>query len=483
MAGQWQGFQRMSASIFWYDFETFGADPRRDRASQFAGVRTDEDLNIIAEPHSFYCQPADDFLPGPVSCLITGITPQQALADGVPECEFIARIAEQFQQPNTCVAGYNSIRFDDEMTRQLLYRNFYDPYEREWKNGNSRWDIIDMLRLCAVVRPKGINWPQSETGHISFRLEELTRVNNIDHGNAHDALSDVYATIGMARLVKEKQPRLYDYVYQLRNKNRVLAEIDLETRRPFVHVSGMYAAEHGRLALVMPLCRHPANNNGIIVYDLRVDPRQWLDLSATEIRHRLFTPARELTEDEARIPLKTIQVNRCPIVAPPSVLEEEVAQAIGIDMEKCREHWQLLDQHRELQNLLHEVWREEPREAEQDPDFMIYSGGFLSDADKSLMQTVRGTPPADLGRLDLPFRDRRLPELLFRYRARNYPETLNAEERERWQQFRIGRLTDVEARARYQHELDEARERGDGQQQALIDAVEHYVESLLPAGD
>lgn len=470
----------MSSTIFWYDFETFGVNPRRDRASQFAGIRTDEDLNIIAEPLSFYCQPANDFLPSPVSCLITGISPQKAVAEGMPECEFTARIAEEFLQPNTCVAGYNSIRFDDELTRQLLYRNFYDPYEREWKNGNSRWDIIDMLRLCAVIRPQGINWPQSESGHVSFRLEELTRVNNIEHGNAHDALSDVYATIAMAKLVKDKQPKLYDYVYKLRDKKRVLAEIDLQSRKPFVHVSGMYAAEHGRLALVMPLSRHPSNNNGVIVYDLRVDPRQWLDLSVEQIRHRLFTPVRELGEGEERIPLKTIQVNRCPIVSPASVLEDEVTTAIGIDMEACREHWRLLQSSSNLQNLLQEVWRDEPRQAEQDPDFMIYSGGFFSDADKSLMQTLRGTPPGDLGRLDLPFRDRRLPEMFFRYRARNFPETLNAEESARWEEFRTKRLTDPEERTRYEHGLDEARERGDGEQQRLIDQVEDYVEALLP---
>jgi len=471
----------VAASIYWYDFETFGVDPRRDRASQFAGIRTDENLNIIDEPQSFYCQPADDFLPSPVSCLITGITPQKALTEGVPEAEFIARIADEFQQPATCVAGYNSIRFDDEVTRQLLYRNFYDPYEREWQNGNSRWDIIDMLRLCAAVRPQGINWPMSETGHVSFRLEELTKANNIEHENAHDALSDVYATIAMAKIVKEQQPKLYEYVYQLRNKKRVLAEIDLATHKPFVHVSGMYAAEHGRLALVMPLCRHPSNNNGIVVYDLRADPDTWLHLSTDEIRRRVFTPQRELGEGEERIPLKTIHVNRCPIVAAASVLEDSVATAIDIDRDSCRAHWQRLQSTTGLQGLILDVLRDEPRELENDPDFMIYSGGFFSDADKSLMRTVRGTPPADLGRLDLPFRDRRLPEMLFRYRARNYPDTLSDEEQGRWQAFRDSRLADAGARARYEHGLDEARERGDTEQQQLIDEVEQYVAQLSPA--
>ncbi|HAS50199.1 MAG TPA: exodeoxyribonuclease I, partial [Gammaproteobacteria bacterium] len=214
-------------SIYWYDFETFGRDPRRTRASQFAGIRTDEDLNIISEPLVFYCKPADDFLPDPMACLITGISPQKALQEGVCESEFIQRIEREFSQPGTCVAGYNSIRFDDELTRQLLYRNFYDPYEREWKNGNSRWDIIDMLRLCAATRSEGIVWPQREDGSTSFRLEQLTAANGIEHADAHDALSDVIATIEMAKLVRQQQPKLYEYVYKLRNKRAVQSEIDM----------------------------------------------------------------------------------------------------------------------------------------------------------------------------------------------------------------------------------------------------------------
>ena len=329
-------------SIYWYDFETFGNDPRRDRASQFAGVRTDEDLNIIGEPLVMYCKPADDFLPNPVACLITGITPQLAAAKGLPEAEFTQRILDEFSQPQTCVAGYNSIRFDDEVTRQLLYRNFHDPYEREYKNGNSRWDIIDMVRLCAATRPQGINWPSKEDGSNSFRLETLTAANNIEHADAHDALSDVLATIELAKLIKLNQPRLYDYVYKLRSKKRVQVEVDLKTRKPLLHVSVMYPASKGCLALVMPLCPHPQNNNGVIVYDLREDPTPLEQLSEEEIRQRLFTPREQMEEGHERIPLKVLHYNRCPVVASPAVLPAEQAAQFGIDLDLCKKHWDTL---------------------------------------------------------------------------------------------------------------------------------------------
>ena len=107
-------------TLYWHDYETFGLDPRYDRPSQFAGVRTDEDLNIIGEPLMVYCKPADDFLPQPQACLVTGITPQEAAEKGVNEVEFIKLIHQELSADNTCGVGYNSLNFDDEFTRFIL---------------------------------------------------------------------------------------------------------------------------------------------------------------------------------------------------------------------------------------------------------------------------------------------------------------------------------------------------------------------------
>ena len=465
-------------SIYWYDFETFGNDPRRDRASQFAGIRTDEDLNIIGEPLVMYCKPANDFLPNPMACLITGITPQHALQQGVSEAEFIQRILNEFAQPGTCVAGYNSIRFDDEVTRQLLYRNFHDPYEREWKNGNSRWDIIDMVRLCAATRPDGIQWPKKEDGSNSFRLEELTKANGIEHADAHDALSDVLATIEFAKLIKQHQPKLYDYVYSLRAKQKVQAEIDLNTRKPVLHVSVMYPSIKGCLALVMPICPHPENSNGVVVYDLRVDPDTWSGLSDGELRERLFTPKDQLPEGAERIPLKTIHYNRCPVVTSPAVLPPERAALFEVDLDVCRANWQKLHDAPALFKKIQNLFRAEQHQPETDPDFMIYSGGFFADHDRELMHMVRVTKPEDLGRLDLPFRDSRLNEMLFRYRARNYPETLNADEQSKWEALRIDKLSDEREVQRYEEGWKQAEALADAGQQQVLMQLKAYVDAL-----
>ncbi|NQV69203.1 MAG: exodeoxyribonuclease I [Pseudohongiella sp.] len=473
-------------TIYWYDFETFGINPRRDRAAQFAGIRTDEQLNIIGEPLRMYCKPADDFLPDPMACLITGITPQKALEDGVCEAEFIARIHQQFTIPGTCVAGYNSIRFDDELTRQLLYRNFYDPYEREWKNGNSRWDIIDMLRLCAATRPEGINWPTKEDGSNSFRLDQLSVANGIEHADAHDALADVIATIEIAKLIKTKQPKLFEYVYKLRNKRAVLSEIDMITRKPLLHVSMMYPAKRGCLALVMPICEHPTNKNGIIVYDLREDPDSWQDLTVEQIRSALYTPAIELPEGAHRIPLKTLHVNKCPIITSPSVLDPARAELYEIDMALCKKHWESLQGNNELAGKLGKVFSEEHSQSEVDPDFMIYSGGFFSENDRSLMAMVRAAKVVDLGRLDLPFKDSRLNEMLFRYRARNYKETLSKSELLEWEKFRQQRVGDASALHRYKESYREAVQKaklldegeGNARNEVVFKSLDEYEASL-----
>lgn len=467
-----------TSTIYWYDFETFGKDPRRDRASQFAGIRTDEDLNIIGDPLVMYCHPADDFIPSPMSCLITGITPQKARAEGLCEADFIKRIHHEFSQPGTCVTGYNSIRFDDEVTRQLLYRNFYDPYEREWKNGNSRWDIIDMVRLCAATRPEGIEWPKKVDGSNSFRLEELTAANGIEHADAHDALSDVIATIAMAKLIKDQQPKLFDYVYQLRAKQKVQAEIDLRTRKPILHVSVMYPSIKGCLALVMPICAHPTNSNGVIVYDLRVDPDTWLSLSDEEIRERVYTPSAALPEGVERIPLKVIHYNRAPIVASSAVLTEDRAALYEVDLDVCRVNWEKLNAQADLARRISNLYRQEHHAVENDPDFMIYSGGFFSDNDKKLMSLIRNTDASDLPRLDLPFKDSRLKEMLFRYRARNYPATLREEEQLDWQEFRKQRLTDAKTLVEFQEELLEAQERADSNGDIVLQALQAYVTEL-----
>lgn len=431
----------MTSSLFWYDYETTGIDPRRDRPLQVAGIRTDEQFNEIGEPLNIYCQPSDDILPHPAACLVTGITPSKLAAQGLGEADFMTRVHAELSQPGTCGVGYNSLRFDDEMTRYSLYRNFFDPYAREWQGGNSRWDLIDLLRTAYALRPEGIVWPE-EDGRVTLKLERLTAANGIEHGQAHDALSDVRATIALARLLRSKQPKLYDYLYQLRSKQRVLDQIKL--LQPLVHISGRFAGTRHYLALVLPLAWHPRNRNALIVCDLQVDISPLLNESAQTLRTRLYTRRDQLAAGELPVPLKLLHINRCPVVAPLSVLREQDIQRLQLDMPTYQAHAEQLKANpAQWQDKLAEVYGEEQFAPNEDPEQQLY-GGFIGERDRRLCEQVRRAEPHRLAKDAWPFDDGRLPELLFRYRARNFATTLSAEEQQRWRVFCQQRLQQPE---------------------------------------
>lgn len=444
-------------TLFWYDYETGGTDPARDRIVQFAGQRTDAELNPVGAPVRLFCRPEPGLLPHPAACLITGISPQQALREGLPESEFAARVQAELSAPGTCGVGYNSIRFDDEFTRYLLYRNFYDPYEREWRNGNSRWDIIDMLRLARALRPAGIHWPNHEDGSPSFRLEDLAAANGIVQDRAHDALDDVLATIALARLVRRAQPQLYAHVYEHRGKQRVQPLLDPTACRPVLHVSGRLPRERGHVGLLLPLLPLPGNANGVVCFDLMGDAEALIRLDAEAIRARVFTPAAELAEGVERLPLKTIHLNRCPVVLTPRLLDRETATRLHIDPDRCERHWRLLAA-ADLTAKLARVFAPQPvSHGPTDADTALYAG-FLADRERPLLAAVRGAAAAaDLDPACIPFRDPRYRELLFRYRARQFPDSLTTLERENWRELCRWRLTDPQSRylglAAYRAEL------------------------------
>ncbi len=474
-------------SFFWHDYETFGRVPRRDRPAQFAGLRTDAELNEIGEPVMWFCQPAPDFLPDPESVLLTGILPQQALAQGIPEREFASRIEAELARDGTVGVGYNSIRFDDEVTRHLFWRNLMDPYAREWQNGCGRWDLMDVVRCTWALRPEGIEWPRHTEGEIkgrpSFKLEHLTAANGLLHEAAHDALSDVRATLAMARLIRERQPRLWDFCLKLRRKDAVLAEIG--EGRPFVHLSGMYPVERGCLAVVWPLAPHPTNKNEVIVWDLAQDPRELERLDAETVKRRLYTRQDELPEGETRLPIKTVHINKSPIVIGNLRTLGTSPQRFGLDVDAAlanAEHAAKLG--RTLDPLWAEVYARSPQAQAPDVDEDLY-GGFIGNEDRRTLQRLRELSPLQLASKRPAFQDGRLEELLFRYRARNFPGTLSEDERARWEQHRAERLHGGAGGsltlAAYFERIDALADAAAGErEQALLAALYDYAEGIAP---
>ncbi len=440
-----------------------------------------------------FCQPAPDYLPDPEACLITGITPQQCLEQGVPEYQFAAAIEQAFSLPGTIGVGYNTIRFDDEVTRFLFWRNLIDPYAREWQNQCGRWDLLDVVRTAYALRPDGIQWPTKPAGvegadsSASFKLTDLTAANGLAHEAAHDALSDVRATIALARLVKTAQPRLFDFCLGLHKKDQVAQELGLpttlHTARPFWHVSGMFPAARGCLALMWPLAMHPKNKNELIAWDLACDPRELASLNAADIRQRLFSKAEDLPEGVQRLPIKSIHLNKSPMVMGNlKVVSPAMAQRWGVDVHAQLHHAALARDLPDMSAIWPAVF-DRPDAAQLDVDEDLY-GGFVSNSDRRRLNDLRTLSPEQLAHAHPAFEDPRLPELLFRYRARNFPSSLTDEERDRWETHRAERLFDGVCGARTLTALfdriDTLSADADEQGEGILGALYDYAESVAP---
>lgn len=430
----------MAESILWHDYETWGVDPKADFPVQFAAIRTDLSLTPIGKPINIFCQIPNDYLPHPQACLVTGITPQRSLRDGHIESQFAAKVLEHIQHPQTCTAGYNSLKFDEEVTRNLLYRNFYPVYEREYEHGNSRWDIIDLVRATYALRPQGINWPHYENGKPCFKLEKLSEANNLEHGNAHDALSDVKATIAIAKLIKDKQGRLYDFYWQLRAKQCVMQYIDVASQKPFLYISGFIDSAQGCCAWMMPICAHPSNKNAIIALDLGKDISVLSEYSVEQLQapgtvNDLF--------QQRRVPMTQIAINKVPFVAPAKMLTEENAQRLSINRQQCLDNYQVLKNIQDLKNkcvLLAE--RHYEATAAPDIDAQLYIRDFPTAADKQMMSEIRSSQPQALNSLYRNIDHPLYKQQLFRYMGRNFPNLMDQSELEAWLQHRKSRLVD-----------------------------------------
>ncbi|SDM38391.1 exodeoxyribonuclease I [Polaromonas sp. JS666] len=485
-----------SHTFLWHDYETFGINPRRDRPAQFAGIRTDAELNEIGEPLMLYCKPASDYLPDPESCLLTGITPQLCLERGVAEHEFAARIESVLAQPGTIGVGYNTIRFDDEVTRHLFWRNLIDPYAREWQNDCGRWDLLDVVRMCYALRPEGITWPRKPDERFpddpkvtrpSFKLEDLARANGLMHDAAHDALSDVRATIALARLIRQAQPKLFDFALSLHKKDRVAAELGLptspQTAQPFLHISGMFPPERGCLAVMWPLATHPTNKNELLAWDLSQDPAELPLLDVATLRQRLFSRSADLPEGVQRLPIKSVHLNKSPMVVRKlATLTPEMAAQWGVDIPAALRNAEKAAGLPDMSAIWPEVFQR-PKEAAPDVDEDLY-GGFVGNADRRRLNQLRALSPAELAHSRTGFDDDRLEEMLFRYRARNFPETLSPEDAERWEAHRVAWLLEGEGGARNVDALfariDTLSETADERGEAILGSLYDYAEAIAP---
>lgn len=471
----------MTQTFFFYDLETSGLNPRQDRIMQFAGQRTDMNLEPIGEPYNLLVTLNDDTLPSPDALMVTGITPQKTVEEGYSEAQFARILSEEIFTPETIAVGFNNIRFDDEFIRHLLWRNFHNPYEWSWKDGRSRWDLLDVVRLTRALRPEGINWPLDDKGEPSNRLELITSANGIAHENAHDALADVTALIAVTKLIKQKQPQLYDYLLKMRDKKVVQQLVNVDDKKPFVYASGRYDKEFAKTTVAFPLTT--SRNGGVVVYDLRYDPTPFVGLSMEELSAKLFASWEERqAEDFVKLPVKELQYNRCPAVAPLGVLEQgDGWRKISLDLKTVQEHQNILLNHPDFAEKLRTIFENKPAFKKlPDPEAQLYDG-FLNDRDRLRVEAVRNADERELADFHPEFQDERLASLLLHYKARNFPRSLSEDNLAQWETWRAQHLH--AQLPGFMASLQRLAPTVTDEQQFILQELQLWAEAVLPAGD
>jgi len=469
----------MTKTFFFYDLETSGLNPRSDRIMQFAGIRTDASLNIVGDPYNLLVRLNDDTLPSPEAVMVTGITPQKTVEDGIKEAEFAKLLSEEVFTPDTVTIGFNSIRFDDEFIRHLMWRNFYDPYEWSWKDGRSRWDLLDVVRITRALRPDGIEWPFDDKGAPTCRLEMITKANKLDHSKAHDALSDVEALIDVCKMLKDKQPQIFDYLFKMRDKNEVKKLVNLEYKQPFVYTSGRYDSQYNKTTVAFPLTS--GRNGNVVVYDLRYDPSPFLDMPTKELSKIIYASYEERQADDyVRLPVKELQYNHTPAVAPIGVLEQSDGwKKIDLDATVIAKHkTALLSSPAFAENIrsVFESRKDYPKTA--DPEGQLYDG-FVPDVDRLRIETVRNASERELADFHPDFNDERLSPLLLHYKARNYPKSLSEDEVLEWEKWRSGRITST--LPSFIKSLQKLSKTNDENTQFILQELQLWAESIAPS--
>ena len=423
-------------TFYWYDYETFGLSPRVQRIAQFAGIRTDENLNIL-DKHMFYCKPTHDCLPAPEACAVTGITPQLCEQKGLIEHEFIKKINKEFTVPQTCIVGYNSIAFDDEFTRHTLFRNFLDPYAWHWQNGNTRWDILNVARFCyAHKEHESLEWEKNENNRPIFKLDSLAPANAIDHANAHDAMADVRATIGIAKIIQETQPIFFNYALSLNEKKEVSRKVKI--LHPMLLTSSAFGYKCSFTRMVTALCYHPDYPDRAIVFNLEQDPEILLELEVDELKTLVFTKKVDLPKGIDKLELSELVFNKSPmfVCSPKSdnfKLSPLLIEKLQVDMDKCMKNLSYVQNNqKQIEKTVQSIYKKDPeREMSNDIDQSLYDN-FVSNNDRKICNHIQSLSSNEIGLLNPNFEDRRLLKLFLNFKARNYPELLSENEQEEW---------------------------------------------------
>ncbi len=428
-------------TFFWYDYETWGKNPMHDRVVQFGGLRTDENLEQIGDTIELKCQPGLDCPIGPGAIRVHGIMPMEAQNTGLPEGEFASRIHKELRKKGTCSVAYNGMSFDHEFTRVLFYRNLYDPYEWAWKDGNTYWDTVEVMRAAFLLRPDALkNWPKKENGTPSFKLGDLSEANlaSEELHPSHDAVTDSIHMWKVAKIIRERAPEFWEYALELRHKKNTQKLMD--RGEPVLHVVGGIPTKRYCSTLLSNLGVYGRNSNEYFAFDLFHDPTPFLK------PFQQWTPEDKLAARRAIVSFKT---NRSPFLCRWKWVGNLTELSLKQLLNKMNlNESEVQGRHDRIQEFLaqdsatpfSEYIQQRESESEYryssyqtDPDEAIYDG-FITDQDRNLMNQVL-REGANFDWRSIKSQDSRVEPLIFRYIARNYPESMDDAGTNRWKAY------------------------------------------------
>lgn len=205
----------MAKSFLFYDIESSGQSTSCDQIYTLAMIKTDEGLNEQWR-REVVVQPVIDIVPTPEAILVHRLTPQRLLS-GENEWQAMQDIHQCFNTPNTLSVGYNNLSFDDEMLRFSFDRNLLPPYTHQYAQGCHRLDVFPLVVMYYLFQHEVLHWPQRQDV-VSFKLEDMAISNGFIHEQAHDAMSDVVATVQLVQKMMTAQD-FFQYVVQYYNKH------------------------------------------------------------------------------------------------------------------------------------------------------------------------------------------------------------------------------------------------------------------------
>lgn len=468
--------------ILWYDYETSGRDPAADRVIQMGWQLTDPAMEPLSDPDAQLVRLPDDVLPSPGALLVHQIAPEVHQRDGITEAELAVKL-DQLIAPKTLVGGYNSRRFDDRFTQHIFYRCLFDPYRWQFSDGRGRFDLYPVVLVFYVMAPEAIHWPEDADGRPRFKLDRIGPLNQLDVGiqRAHDAGSDVMMTARLARTLALHYPDLFADCLRMIDKHHVTDVIRGSGRTEgLLEVTAFGGWESGYTRDLWIPFRVSERSNDYVAFDLNHDPESVL-AGLQELTEKPLE-ATELSRALRALGVHTIRTNSQPMLFRRDLLDAEVTRRLsefGRDVDQQNSHrdlWHHIQESpafKQLYQLVISLIAPSDEPTADDVDLMLYGGAFLSDHDKALLADCPRLDAEKLKSYTPAFEDARYPELVFRYRARNFPGSLNPGEWRRWQQRRRFKLIDGErgvTSAGIHAELNEI--------SAREDLMPHHIELL-----